>query len=321
MIIIDTNDNRKWTLYEIIFPNKMAYVGITSQKLLDRWGYNGNGYKTQPVYKAICEFGWDNLEKNIIASDLDKKTARELETKYINKYKELNGVYNKTDGGECGSLLSAEFIIDGKSYSSKDIAAMSNVEGINYHDITTRVNHHGWNLEDAINKEKIKKNQKIRYKGSDYSFDDLLKFSKVDDLTIDDLYCRINNHKWDIERALTQPKNVKNQPHGVGERKYFYNNMWCNSYDLFLMRKDKRIKQSDIVSRIERSHWSIEKAISKPPKNMNRKYKYNGEYYTSKELEAISPVGLMYNTIVSRIKLGWSVKDAVEKPVLENCAK
>jgi len=141
----------------------------------------------------------------------------------------------------------------------------------------------------------------VEYKGNLYSFNELIQFSTVDGLTVDDLYTRINHHGWDVERALTQSKDVKLQPKGVGERKYFYNGKWCNSYDLFLLRKDERIKQSDIVSRIERSKWDIEKAISYPPKNMNNKYMYNGKYYTSKELEALCPNGLQYNTIVSRI--------------------
>ena len=303
---------RKFTLYVLTFPNDMAYVGITSQKLKDRWS-NGKGYKNQPVNEGIEEFGWGNVQKKIIAENLDMKEAKQLEKKYIAEYEKIGEVYNKTGGGECGSLLTAEFEYRGETLSSKEIAELSSVPGLDYHDITTRVNHHGWDLETAMTQEKMRKDIEYEYKGNWYTIKELMQFCKTPGLTYDQVRSRISNG-WDIERALTQPNNVKKQPKGIGERKYFYNGKWCNSYDLFLMRKDERIMQSDIVSRIERSGWSIEDAISKPPKNMNNTYLYKGKYCSSKELETLSPVGLQYNTIVSRIKTGWPVDEAVELP-------
>ena len=290
----------------------MAYVGITSQEVEQRWS-NGKGYKLQPVYSGILEFGWDNVEKIIIAQDLDFKTAKAMEQEYIAKYSDIGGVYNKTAGGECGSLLATEFKYNGNIYTSRDLAELASINGITYHDITTRINHHGWDINTALSKEKMKKNTKVEYNGDYYTFKELLQFSKVPNLTINDIYTRINHHGWEVERALTQPKDIKLQPHGVGERKYFYNGKWCNSYDLYLLRKDSNITQNDIVNRIKRG-WSIDDAITKPPKNMYHKYLYHGVEYSSKELEALSPCGLLYNTIVSRIKLGWSVEDAVEIP-------
>ena len=289
----------------------MHYVGITSQIPEMRWN-NGKAYKHQYVYEGIQEFGWDNVEKEIIASDLDDKTAKQMEKDYIEKYKLDGGVYNKTNGGECGGLLSSEFLYNNKVYTSRDLEELSS-DGITYHDLTTRINHHGWDIDKALSKEKTRRNTLYAYNGNEYTISELLTLSNVEGLTIHDLNNRINRRGWDIHRALTQPKDVKLQPHGVGDKKYFYNNIWCNSYDLYLLRKDDSIKQHDIVTRIS-SGWTIEDAITKPTKKMDKKYLYNGVEYTSKELESLSPCGLLYNTIVSRIKLGWSVEDAVETP-------
>ena len=47
-----------------------------------RWE-NGKGYKTQLVGKAIEEFGWDNVEKRIIAENLQKENAKLIERTLI----------------------------------------------------------------------------------------------------------------------------------------------------------------------------------------------------------------------------------------------
>ena len=67
---LDVEDIGQYCVYEFTFPNGKLYYGSTIS-LDSRWR-EGDGYKTQKVGKAIEEFGWDNIEKRIIAKNLTK---------------------------------------------------------------------------------------------------------------------------------------------------------------------------------------------------------------------------------------------------------
>lgn len=78
LLIDDTNDLdafniAQFSVYEFTFPNGKKYYG-SSINPESRWKH-GEGYNTQPVGKAIKEFGWENVEKRIIAENLTKQNA------------------------------------------------------------------------------------------------------------------------------------------------------------------------------------------------------------------------------------------------------
>lgn len=106
----------KWLVY--IHVNKLnnkKYVGITSRKPSDRWGKNGNKYKSSPYfYNAIQKYGWDNFEHIILFTGLDEDVAKQKEKELIKSYQTNNKNlgYNCTDGGDgsCGRKLSDEQI-------------------------------------------------------------------------------------------------------------------------------------------------------------------------------------------------------------------
>ena len=85
-----------------VFPNKKKYIGITCTKPEKRWGKNGNGYKTQFVYRAINKYGWNNIEHKILYKNLTEKEAKQKEITLIEKYNtnDLNKGYNISLGGE-----------------------------------------------------------------------------------------------------------------------------------------------------------------------------------------------------------------------------
>ena len=85
------------------------YIGITCQKLKDRWKANGNGYKKKDkngnyiyFYNAIQKYGWDNFTHIILLQNLTKKEALDWEIKLIEIYESNNEYYgyNGTEGGE-----------------------------------------------------------------------------------------------------------------------------------------------------------------------------------------------------------------------------
>ena len=71
----------KWTVYMHINKlNNKKYVGITSRNPNERWGKNGNRYKSSPhFYSAIQKYGWDNFEHIILKDNLTSEEADKLE--------------------------------------------------------------------------------------------------------------------------------------------------------------------------------------------------------------------------------------------------
>lgn len=86
-------------------PNKKVYIGITSQKPNKRWK-NGLGYKNNKYFfNAILKYGWDNINHEILFSNLTKEKAQEKEMLLITEYKsnQREFGYNNSAGGESGA--------------------------------------------------------------------------------------------------------------------------------------------------------------------------------------------------------------------------
>lgn len=83
----------KQYLYKLTFPNGMVYIG-TAFDIEKRWANRGNGYRSQKIWSAIKEFGWDNILKEVLlyvplnkenpwsGSDKIRKMERELIKEY-----------------------------------------------------------------------------------------------------------------------------------------------------------------------------------------------------------------------------------------------
>ena len=86
-----------------VFPNDKVYIGITSQNPPEkRWMSNGIGYKVQPrMWRAICKYGWDNIEHIIIARNVNIESAKNMEIDLIALYNSTNKMhgYNASPGG------------------------------------------------------------------------------------------------------------------------------------------------------------------------------------------------------------------------------
>lgn len=83
----------KQYLYKMTFPNGMVYIG-TAFDIHNRWANRGAAYRSQKVWAAIKEFGWENIKKEILlyipldkdnpwrSSDEIRKKERELIQEY-----------------------------------------------------------------------------------------------------------------------------------------------------------------------------------------------------------------------------------------------
>ncbi|MBQ0089043.1 MAG: GIY-YIG nuclease family protein [Prevotellaceae bacterium] len=110
--------NKKYIVYEHLFPNGKRYIGITSKSPEKRWE-NGSGYtkdKQPAMHNAIQKYGWDNIEHHILFTDLTFDEASLKEKELIAKFKTNckrygdDYGYNMTDGGDgtCGHVVSTE---------------------------------------------------------------------------------------------------------------------------------------------------------------------------------------------------------------------
>ena len=120
-------ENKNYTVYMHIFPNKKVYIGITSQKVEHRWR-NGTKYgNNQYMENAIKKYGWENIEHKILFVNLSKIEAENKEIELIRVYKSniRKYGYNILNGGNVskGMTLKARKKMSqkrkGKHYSIK----------------------------------------------------------------------------------------------------------------------------------------------------------------------------------------------------------
>ena len=91
--------------------NGKKYVGITNN-IDERWRHNGIAYKPysgdnpRPFWNAICKYGFDSFEHEVVLSGLTFKEACELEKRYISDLgtRDRSKGYNVAEGGNGGKI-------------------------------------------------------------------------------------------------------------------------------------------------------------------------------------------------------------------------
>ena len=94
-------EENTYTIYKFTFSDGKVYIGQTEKPVEDRWK-NGEGYKGQEVYVPIILEGWDNIQKEILHTNLSLEQANKLEKYYIKKFNSRENGYNRTNGGGNG---------------------------------------------------------------------------------------------------------------------------------------------------------------------------------------------------------------------------
>lgn len=100
-----SNNEKLYCVYKHTSPSGKVYIGITSQKPVQRW-QNGKGYRNNPYFnKAIQKYGWDSFRHEILFVDLTQEEAANKEKELIELYKSTNPLYgyNISSGGEGGA--------------------------------------------------------------------------------------------------------------------------------------------------------------------------------------------------------------------------
>lgn len=96
-----------YSVYLLRVPDGRIYIGTTSQKLMRRWN-NGNGYRfCKPLWEQIVLHGWENVCKEVLATNLTKEEASEMEQRAIREWNSANPRYgfNRESGGLDGEKI------------------------------------------------------------------------------------------------------------------------------------------------------------------------------------------------------------------------
>lgn len=97
-----SSTERKWSVYKHTSPSGKVYIGI-AKDVKHRWRNNGTGYKgSTRIYYAIKKYGWDNFAHEIVAKNLTREEACEMESALIKTYNSTDPAYgyNLTSGGQ-----------------------------------------------------------------------------------------------------------------------------------------------------------------------------------------------------------------------------
>jgi len=101
---------KEYCVYCHISPSGKRYIGITCQRLNDRW-CNGKGYEYNEHFaRAIKKYGWDAFQHIVLFEGLSREQASLIERKLIKQYKSNDGRYgyNIADGGFDGGHPTTE---------------------------------------------------------------------------------------------------------------------------------------------------------------------------------------------------------------------
>ena len=92
-----------YQIYRYTAPDGRVYIGCTARTLEARADDNGIRYKdATKFWKAIQEFGWENLKVDVLETTEDAAEATRLEDEYIMKYHSLDiryGFNSSKSGG------------------------------------------------------------------------------------------------------------------------------------------------------------------------------------------------------------------------------
>lgn len=94
----------KYKIYCLTFPNGKKYIGQTKQDIQKRWLPKNYKYNKE-MYQDIQNFGWGNIEKEVLEEVKTKEEAVDREEYYISLYKTLEEDKGYNKAHRCSGCL------------------------------------------------------------------------------------------------------------------------------------------------------------------------------------------------------------------------
>lgn len=155
-------EEKKYNVYILSFPNNKKYIGITTQKPQYRWN-NGKRYKyNKEMYNDIQKFGWQNITKEIIKTEINELEAEKIERKLIQQYKsnQKKYGYNIQNGGKKGNNIVSNITkikIKNKLKNTRHGMAIYKMKPVDMFDINNNFIKHFDSITDCQNETGIRK--------------------------------------------------------------------------------------------------------------------------------------------------------------------
>ena len=188
----------------------------------------------------------------------------------------------------------------------KSIAQLCKERGLKIYTFYSRVYNFGWDVEEALNRKTgEKKLAKKKAAQTVQSQEEKVQTTQIDD----------NKTKPEKEEGVKSLYDRFCEEAKTGKKLYTF----CI---------ENHLNYSAIFSRVYISKWDLKRAIETPIfRNSKGNYLLSNEQFKNMVKEEIGDIdlidlckkkGVKYNTIKARVrKYGWTVKDALEKPIGE----
>ena len=175
----------------------------------------------------------------------------------------------------------------------------------------------GWTLEEAlttdITKHTRKHPKKKYYDHLGNSYESITAMCNAYNIPRQVYHARVSNMKWPIERALTTPV-CENPKNSIKIQDHLGNNFKSISE----MCRYYHIGQNLYHIRLN-AGWSLEKILTTPPKPINDMSAKTHIDHLGNVYESQNALCRAYNIsksmFATRIKAGWTLEDALTKPV------
>lgn len=285
-----------------------------------------NGISLSTFHSRISRDGWSPERA---ATTIPKKVRRnsskwleEAKKNGINYYTFYSRVKEYGWSEERAATTSAE--LDEEEKILKGWIETGRQNGITYANFWNRVNRLGWSHEDAAI---VPLNPAREYEPrTDQKFIELAKSNGINYHTYID---RVDNRFMDPYEAATTPAMSKKEALELAlkARKEYeeirhdrINNDPDNLFQITPQHietaKENGIPKATVHSRVYISGWTVEDATTKPQQETVRDIEGYDEY-----LQIAKKNKIKVDTFISRIKRGWTLHDAANKPVIRGRTK
>ena len=194
------------------------------------------------------------------------------------------------------------------------IVELSNMTRLSKHRILRRINVYGWSVKRAVETpDNEKYGQLYKYKNESYSVQEL---SELSGLLPQTLISRLKSG-WPIEKAVEKPSTRQIKPIELPRKKiiiprtmFEYNGLIYSLRELSILAQ---LSIETIYRRIFKYKWSVNRSVETlENREYGTLYQYKNKLLTIRELSELS--GLEQQIIRLRIKSGWPIEKATEKP-------
>ncbi len=290
------------------------YVGITERKLESRWmqhlrdACNKRGYL---LHQIISQYGIWDFDFKYVASAKSRSDLHELEKQLIRQYDSVENGLNQTRGGASGESVGNSVTVDGIKFISLNAAARH--YGVEEYAVHQRISRYGFTLEEALEIE-IRQKQppnKNPYQVEEKNYPNFAEACRQ--YKLDDSVVRSRlGIGWSVRQAFGIDPSPKRGRNAYGKSVTINGKVYRTFSDA---AREYNLPEYTLTYRV-RNGWTPEQAVGLDPppppggEKNGTEITVDGVTYSSRA-KAVKVYGLNPITVHCRLKLGWTIEQAL----------